>query len=268
MKEKKNSFICNNTLIPTSIFIDRVLPVAGRVNMSQPTSPTPHTFTFLTHLVLLVQLPPSNSLYLVDVGFGGNGPVRPMPFPLSTLESQSPLSLSSFQAEIEHFSLVQGGAPPEQHRLTLYHHPLSALEPSALTADWALQYRCRGSEHQEDWSTLYIFKPIEVINHHDWIPFAQWLSIYPVDLFQENVLVAKYFIVDQDDDDDEEKVKIGRTTMVGNKVFRRVGARSEFLKEFKTEKERVRILRDEFGIVVEENEIGNITKWKAALPLA
>ncbi|KIJ53380.1 hypothetical protein M422DRAFT_242525 [Sphaerobolus stellatus SS14] len=76
----------------------------------------------------------------------------------------------------------------------------------------------------------------------DWVAYAQWLSVHPPPICGEKVLYAP----------------IGRVTMVGNRTHRRVGDMSVPQKEFNTEEERVRILKEDFGIHVGEEEIGNI----------
>ncbi|KIJ53379.1 hypothetical protein M422DRAFT_43052 [Sphaerobolus stellatus SS14] len=67
----------------------RAVGVCGRVNMSPPSPAT--LFTFLAHMAILVQLP-DNTPYFVDVGYGGNGLVRPIP--------------------LQDGAIVPGGAPP------------------------------------------------------------------------------------------------------------------------------------------------------------
>lgn len=78
------------------------------------------------------------------------------------------------------------------------------------------------------------------------------------------MLVVKYFLVNPDDDGED--APMGRLTMVGTRTHRRVGATSVPQKEFTTERERVRILKEDFGIVVEEEEVGNI-RGPVALPI-
>ncbi|KIJ53376.1 hypothetical protein M422DRAFT_43051 [Sphaerobolus stellatus SS14] len=220
----------------------RAIGVFGRVNMSPPSSP-PTLFTFLSHMAVLVQLP-DNTPYLVDVGFGGNGIVRPIP--------------------LQDGAIVPGGASPEEHRLTRFAHPQSSLNPSDASLDWALQYRCPGP--QAEWATLYIFKLTEMIEG-DWVAYAQWLSAHPPPICGENVLCVRYFLADPLNNPDAPDAPIGRMTMVGNKTHRRVGDTSVPQKEFSTEEERVRILKEDFGIHVGEEEIGNI-RGPVALPRA
>ena len=238
----------------------RVFASSGRVNQSPP-SQEAKEFTFLSHMVLLVQLdenPPetqalnvlpksmavssSNQTYLVDVGFGGTGIVRPM------------------LLEVGH--ITHGSAPPEEHRLVREMHPNSSLNDIESSRVWVLQYRC--GSHQPNWTTLYIFGETETYTS-DWIAYSQWLCAHPVDLFLHNVIAVRHFNVEgQPVQDNGNEVPLGRLVMIGTRVQRRIGTQSQTIREFYTEFDRVRILKDYFGISVDENEVGNI-KSPAAL---
>jgi len=191
---------------------------------------------------ILVQLD-NNLVYLVDVGFGGSGLVRPV--------------------LLEDGQVVPGSASPEEHRIIHFTHPQAGLVQS----EWGLQQRC--GTHQPDWTLLYVFRVVETFPE-DWVAYSQWLSAHPVPLFRENVIAVKFFLVDPDNDCPE--APIGRLAMAGrlgmapNRVQRRVGDTSVTIKEFTTERERVKILKEDFGIFVDEDEISNI-QAPAALPI-
>lgn len=179
--------------------------------------------------------------YMVDVGFGGNGIVRPM------------------LLEVGH--VVSGAAPPEEHRLVREMHPDSSLEETESSREWVLQYRC--GSYQPTWTTLFIFGETETYIN-DWIAYSQWLCAHPVDIFQ-NVIAVRYFIVEgQLVPGGGNEVPLGRLVMTGRRVQRRIGTHSRTIREFSTEYDRVRILKDDFGISVDESEVRNI-KSPAAL---
>ncbi|GJJ15363.1 hypothetical protein Clacol_009639 [Clathrus columnatus] len=214
----------------------RAVTVSGRVNESPYPEP-PTKFSFITHTAIIVQLDSDNALYLVDVGWGGTGPIRPIPLIAG--------------------ATVTGSIPPEELRLTRFIHPQAALhhshsEDDVVVGDWAFSYRCPGS--QDDWAVQYIFNLVELVNvPNDWIAYSQWLSMYPSKLFAENVFAMKFFLVDGD------VIKVGRNFLIGNKTFLKVDSgRSVLQKEIKTEKERVDILREEYGIILSEEEIASI----------
>ncbi|GJJ15364.1 hypothetical protein Clacol_009640 [Clathrus columnatus] len=220
----------------------RAIVVSGRVNTSPYPEPATN-FLFITHTAIIVQLDPDNSLYLVDVGFGGTGPVRPIPLISGTI--------------------VPGGFPPEENLLTRFVHPHAALhhsysEDDVVVGDWAVSYRSPGT--QDDWAIQWIFNLVELVNvPNDWIAYSQWLSVYPPKLFAENFFAIKYFLIDGDEN------KVGRVFMTGNKTYRKVGGRSVLQKEIRTERERFDILKEDFGIIVSEEEIRNI-RGAVALP--
>lgn len=74
----------------------------------------------LTHLVILVQpLAGSNQTYVVDVGYGGSGGIRP-------------LLLTDMSESDAHW--VWGTFPPERHRVVRAAHPASSLGWSSSTS--------------------------------------------------------------------------------------------------------------------------------------
>ncbi|KAF8510144.1 cysteine proteinase [Hysterangium stoloniferum] len=219
----------------------RAIAVSGRVN--QNATGQPECYTFLSHMFCFVQLSsegtPDNSasrIYLVDVGFGGTGPIRPL--------------------LLEVGQTVQGTAFPEEHRIMRASHPQSSLSDT----QWALEYRC-GS----NWSLLYIFNHVETYPA-DWIAYCQWFCAHPTPRFKANVVCVQYFVV-EDGGEGESGPSFGRLIMFGNKVQRRVGLESTTVKEFATERERIQILKEDFGVLVQEGEVQNIMNTLAALPL-
>ena len=74
--------------------------------------PSP-SYTPLSHLVLFVQPHPhSTETYVVDVGFGGSGPIRPM---LLSDSNEHP------------DDIVWGSLPPERHRMVRAGYPTGSL---------------------------------------------------------------------------------------------------------------------------------------------
>ncbi|KAF8590406.1 cysteine proteinase [Ramaria rubella] len=233
----------------------RAYAVSGRVNLSPP-SEEARSFTFLSHMALIVQLDeetamaditrhetpqtPESKTYLVDVGFGGTGIVRPM--------------------LLETGRIVPGPAPPEEHRLIRGTHPESSLCEDESSRLWVLQYRC--GSHQP-WSHLYIFDERETYPS-DWVAYSQWLCAHPVALFKQNVLCVRHFI--DTHDNDGLGVRLGRLVLIGTRVQRRVGEETHTVREISTEIERLQILKEDFGITIEHDDIQNITGTSAALP--
>ena len=183
--------------------------------------------------------------YLVDVGFGGTGLARP-------------ILLRTGQT-------VPGCAPPEEHRLVRGMHPESSLEVDESSQDWLLQYRC--GSHQPDWTVMYLFKESESFPD-DWVAYSQWLSAHPPEIFQNNVVCIRYFAIDHDTKVEEAKrpgISLGRLVMMGRRVQKRIGDQSQTVREFSTERERVHVLKEDFGIMVDDDEVQNIAQTGGAL---
>lgn len=79
-------------------------------------------------------------------------------------------------------------------------------------------------------------------------------------IFWENVIVVRYFEIEGEDG-------LGRLVLDQNTVKRGVGANSEVLAEFRTERERVAAVKKYFGIEIPEEDIKNVQGRGAALPL-
>ncbi|KAJ6611707.1 hypothetical protein B0H10DRAFT_1809026, partial [Mycena sp. CBHHK59/15] len=218
----------------------RVYPGAARVNRSDDSVPD---FTSLQHQVLFVQPSPSGTeTYVVDVGWGAAGLVRPI------LLSDSPSNV------------IPGACPPEEHRLTRRPHPSSSIE--APPTDWRLEMRC--GTHQPDWRVVFAFSEA---------------GFYPADFnvcmylgaqrpaagplwgnpFIAEVLCVRHFLVDT------EKGHIGRYVLARDRVKRQVGETSEVMRILKTEYERAAALREIFGVEIYDEDVKYIRGRVAAL---
>ncbi|KAF8531726.1 hypothetical protein JB92DRAFT_3104665 [Gautieria morchelliformis] len=170
----------------------------------------------------------SKQTCLVDVGFGGTVIVRPM--------------------LLEAGTIISGSAPPEEHRLIRGMHPDSSF----------------GETETSPWTTLYMFGETETYTS-DWIVYSQWLCAHPVALFEHNVFAVRHFIVEGISATQGE-MPLGRLVMTGRSVRRTIGAQLQTIREFGTESDRVRILREDFGITLDESEVRNIKDPAALAP--
>ncbi|KAF8510143.1 cysteine proteinase [Hysterangium stoloniferum] len=216
----------------------RAIAVSGRVNLSPPTE-KPRTFSVPSHLCILVQFgggSPGNTqtTYLVDTAFGRSCLVHPL--------------------LLEVGQTASGAAPPEEHRIA----QASDSDSSVLGVEWALEYRC-GSD-QPNWSTLYSFSETET-PPSDWIAYSQNFCARPPPVFKNNVVCLRFFATDTAGPNG---ALLGRFMLMGNKVLKKIGTHAEPIMEFNTEKERIQILRDVFGIIIEETEIEYIENTPAA----
>lgn len=200
-------------------------------------------------MVIIVQLL-SRSLassnpdtYIVDVGFGGFGPARPIPL----IEGAQ----------------VKGTALPEEHRLVRGRHRLSSLEPIPRNEsngageennqdpelEWRLEHRC--GTFQPEWRVVYQFSLKESFQgDRESMAFAT-AGRPGIGPFWANVVAIAHFVVGNDDD-------LGRLVLFGRRLDRRIGDKSEKVTEFKSEVERIRALREYFGISIPEVNIIHI----------
>ena len=199
--------------------------------------------------------------YVVDVGFGGYVPVRPVPLLPN--------------------AIVPGSAPPEEFRLVRGYHPNSSLEfdhsksdtntnmessPTLLHhPDWILQVR-NGSDIA-DWRDAYHFSIVETFpeDHEAWNYTLHRANDGPGGApFWNTVIVVKHFVVDGEDETDE-RVRLGKVYAVGGQVLRRVGDRRERVAVLKDELDRVRALKKYVGIEIPEEDVVHIQGRASAL---
>jgi len=78
------------------------------------------------------------------------------------------------------------------------------------------------------------------------------------------LMVVKWFELEGE----RERQGLGRCSMVGNKVAKRIGDTNEEICSFATELERVQVLKRYCGITIDEDEVKYIQGQPPALPLA
>ncbi|THH18820.1 hypothetical protein EW146_g2217, partial [Bondarzewia mesenterica] len=223
------------------------------------------TYSPLSHLVLFVQpYPHSNETYIVDLGFGGSGPLRPILFS---------------DGEEHPEDVVWGSLPPERHRIVRAAYPSSSIETSegsgiAPLRDWHMQVTHTPlSAVRAEWTTLYTFSEAEFFQTD--INAASFEVSARPSIFQANVICMREFEVNLEDirsqsvydpERDKEELKVfesesakgtrwvGKWTLGdrGTTVTRKIGAKTFDAKVLRNEAERVRVLRDVFRIELHE----------------
>jgi len=216
----------------------RAYAAAGRV-LVPPSPPSPHSAALVYsaphHLVLLVQ--PHNSsashgnvTYMVDVGFGGTGPVRPILLADGSagLKQRTPEDHGGDHEELDGESTTTGGwvwgtYPPERHRLVRGALPDSSLETHAGSGrapvrDWHLQVShasarpsnvsdTSASAEKSEWTTLYSFAEAEFFQADiDAASFA--VSRMPGSFFLTTVICTRRFAVVLQSAEDEEELRL------------------------------------------------------------
>ncbi|KAG7095319.1 hypothetical protein E1B28_006084 [Marasmius oreades] len=230
----------------------RVLPVQGRVNQNYMKLGVPPDFTPTTHMVLLVQpISNSNTTYMVDVGFGGSCPVRPM-----LLTEGDP---------------VMGTTPTEKHRLRKGSLPDSCLDDPVQSV-WKLE--CLHTKEgngtamadESQWKWLYAFDEVERFAQ-DVVCSSHWVATYGRGtIFADNVLCIKHYWLDEEQlTKPNEQRWIGSLSLMGKIIRRHSGPRGEVVKELKSEEERVEAIKEYFGVDVGSVNIQYIQGRTAAL---
>lgn len=250
----------------------RAYPGLARVNLHAPNSNTV-AYTPLLHMILFVQpIADSNETYLVDVGFG-------------ITNITQPILLSNADTNI-----VWGAVPPERHRLTRGSDPSSSLETfksSNTNPDVHWQLEITYDVENPTWSVLYAFTEDEfgLVDCANASLSVSMVSMQTI--FWDDVIILKYFLLSDEEIETagksysvemldgtvgrDTKIYRGRGTWLGRYVMakgrakRQVGTRSEKIIEFKDEIERIRALREIFGIDVDDSAAKYIEGRAAAL---
>ncbi|KAF8999491.1 arylamine N-acetyltransferase 1 [Cyathus striatus] len=234
----------------------RAYVVSARVNEAGPHDP--RNYTALTHMVVLVQPhADSNKTYLVDVGFGANGLARP-------------ILLSDSEDNV-----VIGVTPTEKHRLTRGALPSSSLQSSngsgtSTDIKWNLEvWHEKKDDTKAPWKILYSFSEEEFFTR-DAIDtsFLVSQSIVPDGLFCNHVVCVKHFLLtDQDKKvlgdggvsvSDSEHLYMSRLVLMGKDVRKHVGGVAEVVRTFHNELDRIKALRELFGIDINDDAVAHI----------
>ncbi|KAJ8082770.1 hypothetical protein PM082_008626 [Marasmius tenuissimus] len=227
----------------------RVYAAQGRINKTFMKPGASPEFTPQQHMVLFVQpVPESNTTYLVDVGFGGSGIVRPML--LSDADD----------------NVVDGATPTEKHRLR------KGVLPGSSTGQIVWKLEClhvkenRVAEDESNWKWLFSFDEVE--RYPQDIECSNYFvsTFGSGTMFAHNVVCLKYFWLDEEQlQKPNEERFLGSISLLGGMIRRNLGSRSEVVKELKTEEERIEAIREYFGIDVDKKGTEHIRGRAAAL---
>ncbi|MCJ1279647.1 N-terminal acetyltransferase [Puttea exsequens] len=168
--------------------------------------------------------------YMVDVGFGGNGPTGPL------------LLEHGYQApHIE----------PAQMRL-VYENIAENTDPEQRL--WIYQHRV---DERAEWTGLYCFTTLEFLPQ-DYEIMNFWTSQSRGCWFTYRVVVVRMLM--------EGGELVGTDMLVGDEVKRRVRGEPKVVGRCATERERVEALEKWFGIVLSGEEVAGIRGMVTALP--
>ena len=183
------------------------------------------------HIVNIVTFS-DGSKYMVDVSFGGDGAIRPLPL----IPGQ-----------------VTSNIGTQELRLVYDNIPDQTTAPADSQKLWIYQYR---NSPEKPWNSFYCFPEMEFL-HRDFLAFNYYTSTNPESFQTFQILVVKFLR--------RESQIWGKLMLVDNIVKRNAGGRTEVVKVCQTEDERVEALREWFGIVLTEEQKKGIRGWKTEL---
>lgn len=192
-----------------------------------------HQYRSLTvprvHIVNIVTLP-DNSRWVMDASFGGDGPTQPMPL----VEGAEWVNMGTQDAR-----LIKDFIPGQ----------------TELTSGRRLWiYQCRNSRDQP-WTSFYSFS-----HSVEWLPADFEISncytgTSPRSFQTTTVLIVKFLLRESKTSSTGEEI-YGKRMLVNDVVKENPGGKTKVLKELRTENERVKALKEYFGIdlTTEERE--------------
>jgi hypothetical protein len=170
----------------------------------------------------------SGEKYMLDVGFGGDGPATPLP-------------------------LVQGRSVRnvglQEVRLVREHIPLQSLrtEESKL---WIYQYR---NGPDRDWNSFYAFAEFEFL--HDDFEVVNWYTSCSPESFQKRIPMVVMFLRRRVEGGKEGEEEVYGKRMLGMGIVKEnLGGKTKVVQECRTEDERVEALKTWFGITFTTEE--------------
>lgn len=169
---------------------------------------------------------------MMDVGFGGDGAMKPIPL------------ISGH---------VVSNLGPQEVRLIHDHIPqqINKLEHTKL---WIYQYR---NGRDREWNSFYAFPDFEFLEVD--FKILNWYTGSSPESFQTyNMLIVKFLRRKVGDSDGDGEGIYGKRMLVNGTVKENLGGKTQVIQECKTEGERIEALRKWFGMVFTEDEISSI----------
>jgi Arylamine N-acetyltransferase len=168
------------------------------------------------HMTNLVKI--NNQRYVVDVGFGSNGPTKPIPLE----HGYNFTTIAPARGKLMYRSLIEHSDPDQRVWVYSVQEHADAL-----------------------WRDMYCFVEIEFFPGDFEVMNLKTMTT-PQSFFVQNVMCIKTIL-------NEEKTEpVGWVILHRDYLKRRVGDKSEIVETFKTEDDRIGALEKYFGIVLSE----------------
>ncbi|KAF8244212.1 arylamine N-acetyltransferase 1 [Wilcoxina mikolae CBS 423.85] len=209
-----------------------VWPTGARVSTAVDSGGKDRSGRFLgwNHMVLIVE--EEEERWAVDVGFGGKGPISPLPLVAEKITQ---------------------GIGPEQYRL--HFAPLKQMQNQVLKY-WILQWR---ESDGKEWGDLYTFSTEVEFSREDYEVMN--LATSTISVFVGLVCCVRNILGDEIADSEAGvQTTVGKMLLNGGTVKRRIGGKTEVMQVCKSECERVEALETWFGIVLTKKEREGIRK--------
>lgn len=208
-----------------------VTPVGGRVSFATTGRPG-NGYAGWSHMVNIVTI--DNVKYLVDVGFGANGPTKPLP--LVSGEETAGIGTTRFKLT---YTALPGHTDRTQRM-------------------WMFSFR---GDDDAPWVDAYAFTEMEFFPEDFEVMNLSTMTLRQ-SFFVQSVFCVKMAVETWEggvEEDGEGVEGVGWLTLHGEKVTRKIARKpAEGLQELKTEEERVEALKRWFGIELSEAEKGGI----------
>jgi len=188
---------------------------------------------------------PAGEKYVSDVSFGGDGPTKPLPLITPTSPSEDfpyPITTNLGPQEVR---LIHSNIPSQ-----------SNPEPKL----WIYQYR---KSPQQEWNSFYAFAEIEFFRS-DFEVMNYFTSTFRggSNFQTERCLIVKSL---KGGLRGEEESIVGKVMLVGGEMKRNDGGKTRVMRVCENEEERIKALREDFGIVLTDEEVVGIKGTPAEL---
>ncbi|KAF9888095.1 N-terminal acetyltransferase [Aspergillus nanangensis] len=201
----------------------QVYPTGGRVSCAVATvNPANEGYLSLGHMILIVTI--ADHKYMVDVGFGSNGPTRP----LLLQENASAILMAPSEMRLIKASLAE--FVDKSQKVWVYqarHNPESAWVP-----------------HYSFSEVEFLPQDFGMMNFATSNQRSSWFT---------QALVCTRVILDETDAE-----PVGLYIMAGKEVKKRVGGHTEVVATVETESDRVQALGKWFGMHFHEHEVEGV----------
>jgi len=181
------------------------------------------------HIVNIVTLP-THEKYMLDVGFGGDQAI--VPIPLTSFPHPIIQNLGTQQIRVIHSTIPQ---QTDQSKLL-----------------WVYQYR---NSEEKEWNDYYAFPEIEFLEEDFKIISFFTSQCMEEPNFQTKTVLGVKFLMGGEEG---ERRVVGKVLLVDGVVKRNDGGKTRVLFECGGEEERVRVLEELFDIRLKEEEVMGI----------